>query len=48
MTEYVIRSDVAIRLAHDQVAMGTNIRSWLRRFFARTCCRSTKQYTAVK
>jgi hypothetical protein len=49
MIRYVIGPDVAIRLARGQVAMGTNTRSWLRRFFARKCCRcSTKQYTMVK
>jgi hypothetical protein len=49
MTRYVIGPDAAIHLAGDEAVVPDGHHMLARRFFARSCCRSsTRRYAAVR
>ena len=49
MTGYMISPGVTMQLAYDEAVIRPDIRSWLRRFPAAACFRSSaRQYTAVR
>ena len=49
MTGYMIGPDVTMQLVDDEAVIRPDIRSWLRRFPARSLLRSSaRQYTAVR